>query len=296
VPADLTHVARRQVRAEPSEPPSERRPLRRLADRVTGRRPVRLLSTVALAVLAVAVLVIAALGITPAVLAAVHSSGRPSAARQRTAQPTAPAQSIAPAQSEPAHAARPEPSARPKAAATPGHATAPASTGPAGAADRSRAGEPRPTSSAGSAATGATDRSGTAHPSSRAEGPETDPAAVLRQLADRRAEAFAANRPDLLAAVYQSPDLLAQDLRQLSSRVPAGCGLTGLDTSYRDVTVTDAQPQRLELRVTASQPPASLLCAGTVHSRTEPAGPTRLVIRLVRVGTEFRIASQRPGR
>jgi hypothetical protein len=124
---------------------------------------------------------------------------------------------------------------------------------------------------------------------------EADPEAVLRKLAARRAEAFAGNRPDLLAEVYQSPALLAQDRSQLSSRVPAGCGLVGLRTSYQDLTVTGAEPQRLELQVTASQPPASLVCAGTLRSRTEPAGPTRLVLRLVRVGAEFRIASQRPG-
>ena len=88
----------------------------------------------------------------------------------------------------------------------------------------------------------------------------------------------------MLAGVYQSPALLAQDLGQLRSRIPAGCGLTGLRTRYRDVTVTSAGPHRLELQVTASQPPASLVCAGTVRSRTLPAGATRLALSLVRVG------------
>ena len=121
-----------------------------------------------------------------------------------------------------------------------------------------------------------------------------DPAAVLHRLAHRRAEAFARNRPDLLAAVYQSSALLAQDLSQLRSRVPAGCGLTGLRTSYRDITVTSASPQRLELQTTASQPPASLICGGVVRSHIQPAAPTRLTLRLVRVGGEYRITSQRP--
>lgn len=121
-----------------------------------------------------------------------------------------------------------------------------------------------------------------------------DPDAVLRRLADRRAEAFARNRPELLAAVYQSSALLAQDVSQLHSRVPAGCGLAGLSTSYQDVTVTSAGPQRLELQVTASQPPASLVCGGVVRGHIQAAIPTRLVLRLVRVGQEYRIASQRP--
>ncbi|HEX8095120.1 MAG TPA: hypothetical protein VF542_14925, partial [Jatrophihabitans sp.] len=164
---------------------------------------------------------------------------------------------------------------RPARAAGPAQAAGPGSS--AAVLEAGRSGEANPTSTAGGAVDGA------------------DPAAVLRRLADRRAAAFAGNRPDLLAALYQSPALLAQDLSQLSSRVPAGCVLTGLRTSYRDVTVTGARPQQLEVRVTASQPSASLVCAGTVRGRTEPAGPTRLVLRLVRVGAEFRIASQRPG-
>jgi hypothetical protein len=264
VPADLTHVARLQVRPEPAEPPPRRRPLRRLVDltvrRLVDRTAGRLSAVLLLAVLPIALLSLAL------VLAAVRSQGRPiTAAGQRTAQPATPApvgESVA----------------RP---------------------DDSGIGEPRPAGPGGSAATRAADRSGAAHPSSTAGGAvkgadAADPDAVLRQLADRRAEAFASNRPDLLAAVYQSPALLAQDLSQLSSRVPAGCGLTGLRTSYRDVTVTGAEPRRLELQVTASQPPASLICAGTICSRTAPAGPIRLALRLVRVGAEFRIASQRP--
>lgn len=122
-----------------------------------------------------------------------------------------------------------------------------------------------------------------------------DPEAVLRTLADRRAEAFALGRPELLASVYQSPALLAQDVDQLRARIPAGCGLTGLRTSYQDVTVIRADPRRVEVRATASQPPAALVCAGAVRSRTLPVTPARLAVSLVRVGAEFRIASQRPG-
>lgn len=120
-----------------------------------------------------------------------------------------------------------------------------------------------------------------------------DPAAVLRQLADRRSAAFALNRPDLLTGVYRSAALLAQDVDLLDSRVPAGCALTGLRTDYRQVSVTSAGTQRLELQATASQPPATLVCKGAIRSRTLPAAPARLALSLVRVGQEFRIVSQR---
>jgi hypothetical protein len=117
--------------------------------------------------------------------------------------------------------------------------------------------------------------------------------AVLRRLADRRSAAFALNRPDLLAGVYQSAVLLGQDVDLLGSRVPAGCGLTELRTDYRQVTVTASGPEHLELRVTASQPSATLVCGGAVRSRTLSAAPARLALDLVRVGQEYRIASQR---
>ena len=75
--------------------------------------------------------------------------------------------------------------------------------------------------------------------------------------------------------------------------MPAGCGLTGLRTGYTDLTVTSSTSRRIEVRVTASQPPATLLCDGTVRSRTLPAAPARLAVTLLRVGEEFRIAAQR---
>ena len=253
VPADLTHVARLQVRATPVEPPSGRRRVRWPVGRTAPRMPAAGL----VAVLSIAILGLAALAAL-AVAAARHR-GTTVAAGSRTAPAPAPSSQLAggsvAVESRPAVPGRP--AVRPD--------------GP-GAADR---------------------RSASAEAGDTADA--VDPAAVLRTLADRRAEAFAHNRPDLLAAVYQSPALLAQDVRQLGARVPAGCGLTGLRTSYQDVTVIRAGPQRLELRVTASQPPASLVCAGAVRGQTEPAGSTRLALRLVRVAGEFRIASQRPG-
>lgn len=247
VPADLTHVARLQVRPEPVVPSPGRGQPRRLA-RVS-------------ALVAAAVLGIAGVGI---VVAGVRGEGRPIlAAGQQASAPATPAST----QSRSAAVARSE---EPQLAEDDGIADRPGGNDGRGVDDLGAGG--------------------------RATDGRADPRLVLRTLADRRAEAFASGRPELLTGVYLSPVLLAQDVDQLRSRVPAGCGLTGLRTDYRDVMVTRAGPRRMELQVTASQPPASLVCGGTVRSRTLPAGATRLSLSLVRVGAEFRIASQRPGR
>jgi hypothetical protein len=178
----------------------------------------------------------------------------------------------------------PHPRAQPVPDATVATARSGPPAGPTGTA--------RPARSAGSASSPAS-----ATPDERAEPArprsDPDPAVVLRQLADRRAAAFAANRPELLADVYQSPALLAEDAALLSSRVPAGCGLAGLQTSYTDVTVTSRTGQRIEVRVTARQPPATLVCHGAVRSRTLPAAPARLAVTLLRIGEGFRITAQR---
>ncbi len=263
VPADLTHVARLQVRPEPVAP-SPGRPARRLA-RLSAGRPARVSAIVAAVVLSLAA---AAIGV-----AAVRGGGRPMpAAGQQTDGQQADGQ-----QADGQQAAGQQAAGQPV-----GAPLTPASTQSRSAAAVER-------SEDGGLAVNAPGGDG------RAADGLADPHLVLRTLAGRRAEAFASGRPELLAGVYQSPALLAQDVAQLRSRIPAGCSLAGLRTDYRDVTVTSAGPHRLELRVTASQPPASLVCAGVVRSRTLPAGATRLSLSLVRVGAGFRIASQRPG-
>ncbi|MDQ1721750.1 MAG: eukaryotic-like serine/threonine-protein kinase [Pseudonocardiales bacterium] len=260
VPADLTHVSRLQVRPEQVEPGPADRPARRLA---------RVSAILVIAVLGVAVLGVAAV----AALAAVRSHSWPilGAGRPASAEP-------APSAMKPADPRGTDPQAAAEHPAADQHAGNEA-------VDSLAATGVRPVSR--SRAVAAVEAAGDAD--------VADPQAVLRKLADRRAEAFALNRPELLAGVYQSPVLLAQDLSQLNSRIPAGCGLIGLRTSYQDVTVISAGLRRLELQAIASQPPASLVCAGAVRSRTLPAVPVRLALSLVRVGTEFRIASQRPG-
>jgi hypothetical protein len=261
VPADLTHVARLQVRPEPAEPRPAGRPARRLL-RVS-------------AIVAVAVLVSTGIGVG---VLAVRGGGWPTlAAGQR-------------------------PSPAPVTPAVP--------SGSAGVIDRAEDRDPAkenpdpadpdptdPTEASAADVKAAQARAAEARAAEArtAEARAAEAKAVLERLADRRAEAFALGLPELLAGVYQSPALLAQDRSQLDSRIPAGCGLIGPRTQYRDVTVLSARPQQLELQVTASQPPASLVCAGAVRSRTLPAAPARLALSLVRVGAEFRIASQRPG-
>ncbi|HST50019.1 serine/threonine-protein kinase [Jatrophihabitans sp.] len=258
VPADLTHVARLQIRPEPAAPMPERSWRRRLAvpALVAG---VLLAGTVTATA--------AARGGWPGLAAGPHRSAPPApeAARTRAANPGPPA---GPAKSA-------------SSATSGATAVAIPSAGSAGPV--------RPAGSAGFSVP--------ATASGRADGDpapdDPDPAALLRRLADRRAAAFAANRPELLAGVYQSPELLAEDAALLGSRVPAGCGLAGLRTGYTDVTVTSSTGKRIEVQVTASQPSATLLCDGTVRSRTLPAAPARLAVTLVRVGEEFRIAGQR---
>ncbi len=248
VPADLTHVARLQVRPEPVAPPPDGRRRRRLA---------------------VAALVAGLLLAGMATVTAVVGGGgwRLSSGPGRSIEPS-PALRAAEARLP----ARPTGPASPVGSTGPAVSTSPASRG------------------------GVTGSAAPPHPAGDGRGAARsvpDPLVLLRRLADRRAAAYTANRPELLAGVYQSPALLAADAALLGSRVPAGCGLTGLLTGYSDLTVTGSSSRRIEVRVTASQPPATLRCDGTVRSRTLPAAPARLAVTLLRVGEEFRIAAQR---
>ncbi len=270
VPADLTHVARLQVRPEPVQPRRRARPGHRLmAAVVTGVLLAGLVATLGLVAVRRHGWPILAAGQHRGTVPGVQPlDGRP----RTTAGPTPPATSTVPATSTPPATSNP-PTTAPATSTVSGTPTSrgtPASPGGGGV-------EPPGRSSAASSSTA----------------DSIDPAAVLRQLADRRSAAFELNRPELLSGVYQSAALLAQDVGLLGSRVPAGCGLTGLRTEYRQVNVTSAGPRRLEVRATASQPPATLVCAGTVRGRTLAAAPARLALSLVRVGQGFRIASQR---
>jgi hypothetical protein len=291
VAADLTHVARLQVRAEPDEQTPRRRPLHRLVTGTAGRLPTGL----------VAVLIIAA-ALAVLALAAMRSHGwlslaaGPGTSRPRNTQAAGPGQSGVPDQS-----GLPGQSGAPGQSAAPGEPTTSAQAPTPGQPTASERAALSGDNRSGTAVTGRSETGRAAQDGAAATGqaaaPDaaSDPDVVLRTLADRRAEAFARNRPGLLAGVYASSALLAEDSRQLRSRVPVGCGLAGLRTSYQDVMVTSSDPQHLELQATASQPQATLICAGVARSHTQPTATTRLVLRLVRVGAEYRIASQRLG-
>ncbi|MBV9823852.1 MAG: protein kinase [Actinobacteria bacterium] len=267
VPLDLTQVARLQVRPEPAEP----RPARRWRrDRQPNRR-------VALAAL-VTVMVLTGLLATAAVRGRSWLSRADGSLKQRAASPaTAGSASRLPAGS----------ASRLPAGSTSSPNAGSASPPAAGSASRPAAGSRSAEPATSTPAAPPESSAGQAGPTESVEA-----VTVLRRLADRRAAAFAANRPELLAAVYQSPVLLAEDAALLGSRVPAGCALAGVQTSYTDVTVTRSTDQRIEVRVTASQPPATLMCQGAVRGRTAPAAPARLAVTLLKVGADFRIAAQ----
>jgi eukaryotic-like serine/threonine-protein kinase len=118
--------------------------------------------------------------------------------------------------------------------------------------------------------------------------PELDPAAVLAGLDRTRSAAYAQRRPELLAAVYRSPSLLAQDRDQLSRTVPAGCRLLGLNTEYRQVTAT-ASPHHLTVHTTATLAAGSLHCGDRVRGQTPTVGPVRLLLELTDAGSGYRL-------
>lgn len=125
---------------------------------------------------------------------------------------------------------------------------------------------------------------------SRAVDP-TDPAGILAALDRRRSQAYASRQPALLAGVYRSPSLLAQDTAQLTSTVPTGCQLVGLHTSYQQLSVV-ATDNRLQLQVTATVTGGALTCNGTLLRRTPAAPPVRLAILLTNAGGGFLVAGE----
>lgn len=126
-----------------------------------------------------------------------------------------------------------------------------------------------------------------------ATGP-ADVGRVLAALDARRSSAFAQRRPELLSSVYGAPALLEQDVRTLQQRVPVGCRLLDLHTTYDHLQVVAAGPVRVELDARARLSPARLHCAGVPDRMTAAAGPQ--VLRLVLAGPardDLRIQSQR---
>jgi len=116
--------------------------------------------------------------------------------------------------------------------------------------------------------------------------------AALDRLDAARARAFATGDGAGLRAVYASPELAATDAALLHRLVPAGCGLRGVRTRYRAVSVT-AGGERATLVVSATLAASQLVCGDQVRATLPGAGPTRLRIVLARSGSGWRIAGQR---
>jgi hypothetical protein len=133
-----------------------------------------------------------------------------------------------------------------------------------------------------------------AAPRSAGSAPSTsiDPAVALEALDQIRAQAYAERRADLLAQVYDSSTLLAEDTAQLTRSVPVGCVLSGLRTSYADLQPTAVAGDRVQLRVNASLGAGSLVCAGTPRGKTAAAGPLRMAVTLTRVAGRVRISAE----
>lgn len=166
---------------------------------------------------------------------------------------------------------------RPSAAATPAAATPTAATPATATPTAATPTAPKPTASValGNAAQGAALR------------------AALVRLDAVRERAFAQRAPALLAQVYRSAALIEQDAELVRSLVPPGCGLIGLRTSYRDVTVANSAGDRAEVRTRVTLAPSALVCRGRTQARAPGLGPTTLHIVLVRDGAGYRIAGQR---
>lgn len=116
---------------------------------------------------------------------------------------------------------------------------------------------------------------------------------VLRRLDAARAAAYAQRRPAQLGAVYADAGLRDADIAQLARSVPVGCGLVGVLTDFRDLTVAGARPSGIEVVVTATLRPSRLVCGGALSARVPGTGPRRMRIDLATVGDGYRVAGER---
>jgi len=123
-----------------------------------------------------------------------------------------------------------------------------------------------------------------------------DVSAILNGLDLQRSSAYARRDPALVRSIYRSPTLGDQDARQLVARVPVGCGLFGLRTTYAKVTVITRSATRVEVHAAASLSRATLRCGSSQRRRTEAVPPTPVRLVLTRsAGGGFAIESQRVG-
>lgn len=117
--------------------------------------------------------------------------------------------------------------------------------------------------------------------------------ATLDDLDRLRARAFANRDAALFTQVYASRALLLADTQQLRRSVPAGCGLTGVRTTYRSLHVVAADGSHVVLTVTATLASSALICHGAHRSSAAGTAPTELRLELTRAGGHRRISAQR---
>jgi hypothetical protein len=113
---------------------------------------------------------------------------------------------------------------------------------------------------------------------------------VLRALDAARALAFAARNPVRLRRVYAAAELFARDRALLLRLVPAGCGLAGVRTDYREVRVLRAAAGSAIVAAQARMRPSRLLCAGAPVDRARGTRPTQLELRLVGGASGYRVS------
>jgi serine/threonine protein kinase len=118
-------------------------------------------------------------------------------------------------------------------------------------------------------------------------------AAVLNQLDERRQDAFARGDPNALTRVYVAGSLLQQDAAAMTQRVPTGCRIIGLRTSYSGVVLRVRTANLVLLTATARLASAAVVCGSSVREHTPVHGPVTMTLDLTPSGAEYRIAAIR---
>ncbi len=117
----------------------------------------------------------------------------------------------------------------------------------------------------------------------------TDWRTALPALDAIRSRAFRTRDTRLLARVYVPGPLLAADAALLRRIVPAGCGLSGVRTSYRGVHAA-VHGAHVTVTATATLASSRLVCDGQVSGTAPGTGPDRLRVVLARTASGLRIA------
>ena len=113
--------------------------------------------------------------------------------------------------------------------------------------------------------------------------------AALPALDAIRSRAFLTRDARLLARVYLPGPLLTADTATLRRIVPAGCGLSGVRTTYRALKVA-RHGEHLTVTATATLSASRLICAGRVTGTAPGTGPVRLRVILAPTASGLRIA------